>query len=276
MNFETFLQDFQRAKESQKSFVVVTMVNSQGSAPQEVGARLIATAEGYFSGTVGGGKLEKAALEKSKELLSSGKTGSHFEEWNLQKDIGMSCGGVVSLFFEIHNLSKVWKIVVFGAGHVSQELIRVLLRLECLITCVDSRPEWLERLPQDSKLEKKLVHPLESYVPQVPKEAFVISATMGHGTDLPILHEILKGESRVYLGCIGSAVKAKKLRQNLRDLGLSAEKSEAFFCPVGEPFGNSTPAEIAISIAAQLLRVRSDLEGSAVDRWPSSHPMPSF
>lgn len=257
MNFETFLTDFNRAKESHQSFVVVTLVNAKGSAPQEVGARMIATNEGYLSGTIGGGKLENAAIEKSKEFLKLGKTGSIFQEWNLQTDIGMSCGGVVSLFFEIHNLAKVWNIVIFGAGHVSQELVRVLLRLECQITCVDSRPEWLAKLPEDSKLLKKFANPMESYVPQLPKEAFVVSATMGHSTDLPVLAEIFKTEKKPYVGAIGSEVKAQKLRQNLRDLDIPENLIESLFCPVGEPIGNSTPAEIAISIASQLLKVRS-------------------
>ena len=182
-----------------------------------------------------------------------------FQEWNLQKDIGMSCGGVVSLFFEIHNLSKVWNIVIFGAGHVSQELVRVLHRLECQIICVDSRPEWLEKLPAgDGKLQKVLANPMESFVPSIPEGAYIVSATMGHSTDLPVLAEVLKmSTARPYVGAIGSDVKAVKLRQNLRDLGLSEDRVNSVFCPIGEPFGNNTPAEIAVSITAQLLRVRS-------------------
>lgn len=258
MNFEIFLSDFSRAKANKKSFVVITLVQTQGSAPQEMGARMIATSDGYFAGTIGGGKIEKAAIDQATAFLKEGKTGSFFKEWNLQKDIGMSCGGVVSLFFEIHNLAKIWNIVLFGAGHVSQELVRVLLRLECQLTCVDSRPDWLEKLPADLKLTKVLAQPMESFAASIPEEAYVVTATMGHSTDLPVLAEIFKtGRDLPYLGAIGSDVKALKLRQNLRDLKFSEEQVNSFFCPVGEPFGNNTPAEIAISIAAQLLRIRS-------------------
>lgn len=257
MNFEKFLENFNQAKNLKKNFVVVTLVNSKGSAPQEVGARMIANADGYFAGTIGGGKLEKAAIEKSQEFLKAGATGSHFFEWNLQTDIKMSCGGVVSLFFEIHNFQKIWNIVIFGAGHVSQELTRVLLRLECQLTCVDSRPEWLEKLPQDLKLTKVLADPMEKFVPEIPEGSFVVSATMGHSTDLPILAEIYKGQRLPYVGAIGSDVKALKLKQNLRDLRISENQIKALHCPIGEDFGNNTPAEIAISITAQLLRLRS-------------------
>lgn len=257
MNFENFLADFERAKAQNQSFVVVTLVSHKGSVPQEMGARLIATEEGYFAGTIGGGKLENAAIQKAKEYLQKKSDRSYFHEWNLQTDIGMSCGGVVSLFFEIHHPQKLWHIVIFGAGHVGQELVRVLLRLECQITCIDSREEWLQNLPDDKHLEKKIMPHMPDYVRQLPSDAYVVIATMGHSTDLPILQTIFSQNLQFpYLGVIGSDVKAKKLRQNILDSQFTEEQSKSFFCPIGEEIGNNTPAEMAISITSQLLRVR--------------------
>ena len=256
MNFEKFLSDFNLAKSNGAAFVVVTLVNSKGSAPQEVGARMIVTSSGYFSGTVGGGKLEMAAIQKAQEYLSSKQFGSHFVEWNLQTDIKMSCGGVVGLFFEIHNPETSWNIIIFGAGHVAQELVRVLLRLECHVTCVDTREEWLSKLPHDDNLKTELSQNLPEYISKLSEESFVILATMGHATDLPILEEILKTKSFSYVGVLGSDIKAKKIRAQLTDLKFSAEKIQSFFCPIGETFGNNTPSEIAISVTSQLLRVR--------------------
>jgi xanthine dehydrogenase accessory factor len=258
MNFEDFLIDFKRVQETHKNFAVVTFVHHRGSAPQETGTRMIVTSEGYFSGTVGGGKLEKAAIEKAMEYIRLQKSTSYFHEWNLQKDLGMSCGGTVSLFFETHNLQRNWNIVIFGAGHVAQELVRVLLRLECHLTCIDSRPEWLERLPADQKLQIKCLSQMQDYVPSLERDDFVVIVTMGHSTDLPIMAELLKSKQVPYLGVIGSDVKAIKLRKGLLELNLSEEKVNSFFCPMGEPIGNNTPAEISISIAAQLLRVRDE------------------
>src|SRR5437870_2328973 len=118
MNFEVFLTEFQRAKNWRQAFVVVTLVDAKGSAPQEIGSRLIVNTEGYFAGTVGGGKLEKAAIEKSMAMLEN-KTMTQLLEINLQTDLGMSCGGQVRLFFEAHNPATEWKIAIFGAGHVA-------------------------------------------------------------------------------------------------------------------------------------------------------------
>lgn len=249
MNFEKFLNDLKTVQTSGSSFVVVTFVGSQGSAPQEVGARMLVTDKGYFSGTVGGGKLEKAAIEKGLALLKATDSKAQLVEWNLQTDLGMSCGGKVNLFFEVHNLSSQWNIVLFGAGHVAQELSRVLLRLECRITCVDSRAEWLEKLPSDSKLNRVLQSPMEGYVSQLTQDQFIVIASMGHSTDLPILKALENCRHPFpYIGVIGSEVKGKKLKAELSGL--------AFHCPMGEPIGNNTPAEIAISISAQLIKYR--------------------
>lgn len=259
MNFEKFLADFKLAQEEQKAFVVVTFVSSKGSAPQEVGARMIVTSQGHFSGTVGGGKLEMAAIKQAQEYLSSQSRGSHFHDWNLQTDIKMSCGGAVGLFFEVHNPSTAWNIVIFGAGHVAQELIRVLLRLECRVQCFDTRIDWLEKLPQDSKLRIHLSNDLPTVVNDLDSSSFIVCATMGHATDLPILEKILKAKTFSYVGVLGSDLKAKKMRKSLSEAHITQEKLESFYCPMGEDIGNNTPAEIAISVSAQLLKIRDKI-----------------
>lgn len=256
MNFEKFIEDFNSAKDSNLDFVVVTLVDHQGSVPQIVGARLIANAGGYFSGTVGGGKLENAAIQKSKELINKNLT-TELITWNLQTDLGMSCGGVVKLFFEVHKKSQIWTITVFGAGHVSQELIRLLLKLECSVTCIDSRKEWLDKLPIDLKLKTVQMNPMEDFVTKILDNSFIVCATMGHSTDFPILKKILTDlKTYPYVGAIGSDLKALKIKKELLDNNIIKNKIDRLFCPMGEPFGNNTPPEIALSIVSQLLKVR--------------------
>ena len=72
-NFESFLEAFEDLKSRGKDFVVVTLVNIIGGAPQEMGARMIVTNDGLQFGTVGGGKVEKRAIEEAKSLLPPGK-----------------------------------------------------------------------------------------------------------------------------------------------------------------------------------------------------------
>jgi xanthine dehydrogenase accessory factor len=258
MNYETFLSDYERARTELGEFVVVTLTSFQGSAPQILGARMIASKLGYFSGTVGGGKLEKAAIEKCVQILSSDqKSAAEACSWNLQRDLGMSCGGSVTLLFEYQSMKPNWKIAIFGAGHVSQELTRVLGRLNCQIDVFDTRFEWIEKLPKDVRyLIPHLVTSLESEATSLPENTYVVVATMGHSTDLPVLKALFNGRKFPYVGAIGSEVKAVKLRAGLLELGVSQADCDALHCPIGEDIGDNTPAEIAISIAAQLLRKR--------------------
>src|ERR1043165_6052830 len=131
--------------------VAVTVVDTMGSAPQDRGAKMIVTAEGLRFGTVGGGKVETKAIAEAQAMLNGTGETTKFAQWNLNKDVGMTCGGIVKLYFESHNVGR-WQIVVFGAGHTAQALVNVLIPLDCHVTCVDPRPEWLAALPAAPQL----------------------------------------------------------------------------------------------------------------------------
>ena len=237
-------------------FVAVTVVDTLGSTPQDRGAKMLVTAAGRVHGTVGGGKVEARAIAEAQSMLSDASAPkTRFHQWSLEKDIGMTCGGIVRVYFEAFNVTR-WNIVVFGAGHVANALVETLAKLDCRITCIDPREEWLARLPESPKLTKVQAADMPSCVAQIPEGSFVVLMTMGHTTDKPILIEILRTRTFPYLGVIGSNAKAKRLRQDVVDAGLPHELTRAFFCPVGLEIGSNHPQEIAISVAAQMIQVR--------------------
>lgn len=253
-NFNKFIEAYQKIKSDKIDICIVTMVNARGSIPQDIGTRMIVSINDILFGTVGGGKLEAKAISIAREILCDGKNKTSLMTWNLQKDVGMTCGGEVTLFFEPQIDKSRWEIVIFGAGHVSQELVRTLIRLDCHVKVIDQRIEWLEKLP--SNVEK--IHSLnpEDEVKNLSESSFVIIMTMGHSTDLPILAQILKSRKFPYLGVIGSVAKRNTLLNGLEQLGVEKENRSNFLCPIGEPIGSNSPSEIAISICAQLLKHR--------------------
>ncbi|MCO4794118.1 MAG: xanthine dehydrogenase accessory protein XdhC [Bacteriovoracaceae bacterium] len=254
-NFEAFIDAWKNIKNEYNSFVSVTLVQSKGSAPQDMGARMITDGESVLFGTVGGGKIEAYAIRKSLELLNlEEKKSTHHEQINLQRDIGMSCGGEVSLFFDVYSRESLWKIYIFGAGHVSQELCRCLTRLNCHLVCIDHRQEWLDKLP--ANISTECLSEPKDFVSQIEEDSFVILMTMGHGTDGPILNEILKQKELPYVGVIGSNSKANLLKKEMKEQGHNSLKCESFICPIGDSIGDNSPAEIAISITSQLLRAK--------------------
>ena len=127
-------------------FVLVTLVETTGSTPQDAGTKMLVDAGGLRFGTVGGGKIEQQAIAEAQGMLAApAAQACTLMEWNLMRDVGMTCGGTVKLLFEAYHTDH-WRVVVFGAGHVGQAVVRCLLLLDFQVVCVDSRQEWLERL----------------------------------------------------------------------------------------------------------------------------------
>lgn len=241
--------------QKRQDHIIVTLVDIKGSAPQVVGAKMIVTGHGLEAGTVGGGKIENHSIQFAMDMIKNYQDPS-LQTWNLQTDIGMSCGGKVSLFFETNYFDK-WTIAIFGAGHLSQELVRVISTWSCQVLVFDTRKEWLDKLTQANNICPKLVTEMKSAVKELPRGTFLVSMTQGHATDLPVLVEALKRfEDFKFLGVVGSKVKSRKIKKELQEIGLSDMAIERVQCPIGLDLGDNTPPEIAISIAAQILSIK--------------------
>lgn len=246
-----------------EAFVLVTLVESLGSVPQDIGAKMLVTRAGHYAGTIGGGRVEAKALTLALSLLSAAGPDNarpYFVSWTLKGDVGMTCGGAVKLYFEPHPArGTAWPIAIFGAGHVAQALVPVLLPLSCSLAVFDTRAEWLEKLPRARHLRIEQPADLASAVDALPAGTFLLCMTQGHTTDRPVLHRALSTRDFPFIGAIGSAAKATILRRELLAEGLTPALVEKIHCPLGLDFGTNHPHEIALSIAAQLLTERDRL-----------------
>lgn len=259
--------------------ILVTLVEALGSTPQDTGAKMLVTDAGLHSGTVGGGKVEAKALALAGEMLAAAAPSPRFVNWTLKTDVGMTCGGSVKLYFEPHPAGGAgagWPIWIFGAGHVVQALVPVLAPLECTLTVVDPRREWLDRLPRARNARYLQADDPAALVPTMPDHAFLLCLTKGHASDRPVLQRALAERDFPFVGVIGSKAKATVLQRELVAAGLPAKRARQFHCPVGLPFGTNQPAEIALSIAAQLLseRDRRKSQTSSLQRPKNSGQLP--
>ncbi|MBU6152801.1 MAG: XdhC family protein [Bdellovibrionales bacterium] len=259
-SFETFCERFLELKRAGTPMVVVTLTGERGHVPQDLGARMVVGDDGILFGTIGGGKIEKRCIEQAQEYLSAkdGPTKYSFT-WNLQRDIGMSCGGELSVLFEVFSGNREWRIALFGAGHIVQELAPLLLKLECRLQVFDPRIEWLSRISDHPRLEKRLTPDMVPMIDELSPDCFVGIITMGHATDYPLVKRALETRTFPYLGVIGSKVKRIKINSDLLAAGIPGARVDSFHCPMGEDYGKNDPAEIAISIASQMLSIRRDL-----------------
>src|SRR4051812_38548212 len=87
--------------ETTEAFVEILIVDARGSVPSQTGSRALVTTQGVVAGTVGGGKVEARAIEKAKQMLLT-QQAHDFVIWNLQRDIGMTCGGEMKIYFHLH------------------------------------------------------------------------------------------------------------------------------------------------------------------------------
>ncbi|MBN2410653.1 xanthine dehydrogenase accessory protein XdhC [candidate division KSB1 bacterium] len=235
--------------------VMVTVIEVKGSAPQKAGARMLVYSDGRISGTIGGGAIEKKAIEFALSLKQN--TDPQFIQYELETDAEMLCGGHMSLFFEPMNPPK--PLYIFGAGHIGHALCRILEGAGFAITIIDNRPEYAnpEGFPAVSNiLAKPYPKALDELV--FTEQTSIVIVTHGHAYDQEVLEYCIQKPFH-YLGMIGSRRKVKQTVQNLIDKGISPELFKKLHSPIGLDIGGDTPTEIAVSIAAELIAVKNNV-----------------
>ena len=162
--------------------------------------------------------------------------------------------------FCVEQINGSGRVYIFGCGHVSQELEPVLSHVGFRCVVLDDRPEFARRELFPTAEEVKLVdfRRVGDSV-TIGEEDYVCVMTRGHAFDTVIQAQVLKCRP-CYVGVIGSRKKAAGVRQTLKtDYGLSDEELDRVTTPIGIDIDAETPAEIAISIAGQLIQVRARL-----------------
>lgn len=146
---------------------------------------------------------------------------------------------------------------VFGAGHVGRALVPVLRSVDFRVIVLDDRPGLAtpENFPDAEEL-KCGDFPSLAREAAITSRDYVVVATHGHVADIEVLEETMR-KRPAYVGCIGSRGKAAFVRRTLEEAGIA--DAERLHLPIGDDILAVTPAEIAISIAAELIRCRAEL-----------------
>ena len=149
------------------------------------------------------------------------------------------------------------QLIIFGAGHIGNVLSRIGKMLDFNVTVVDNRPEFADRalLPwADSVIAEDYQKAIDALT--LTDNTCLVILTHKHGHDFEVLEQVLHKPFH-YLGMIGSRTKVARAFQQLRDNGVDETIIQKIHSPIGIDIGANTPAEIAISIAAELVAVRS-------------------
>ena len=330
--------------------VLVTVAGIRGSAPREIGAKMIVTATETI-GTIGGGQLEYQSTRIAAGMLDEEQLA--LRSFPLGPALGQCCGGIVEILFEpVPGVMPAWlrdlralygqheaaviatrisrsapskfvvtadglygddaddadgvdaamveaaravlsdrdarrnvqefyepvvapdfDIAVFGAGHVGAAVVQALSGLDCNIRWVDSRRNIFRQVPANVRPVEALDAVLE--VAAMPPGSFYVIMTHSHALDFDICDRILRRGDARYCGLIGSVTKRRRFVKRLRQQGMLPQDIARLTCPIGvDGITGKKPAEIAIAVAAEILRIREQRAAAAAPSLPDNvHPL---
>ncbi len=285
-----------KSLEAHGTCAMVSVVKVEGSAPREVGARIVVTPLG-FHGTIGGGTLEWQAIAKAQAMLGK-PTQQKLSTHSLGPDLGQCCGGRVQLMTEVfaaHDLAgaKTYaeqeaqgaftvsgrivspdfteqfgdskrRLYLFGAGHVGRALILALAPLPFDVIWVDPREGAFPSAVPSNVVAIRSENPVAE-VADAPTESFALVMTHSHSLDFEIIDAVLRNPNFAYAGLIGSATKRVRFSKRLHEAGVAGQRIEGMVCPIGVPgIKSKHPAAIAAATAVQLLERDELLRSAAV------------
>jgi len=233
---------------------LVTLTSAHGSTPREQGAKMLVRRDGSIIGTIGGGRIEDLVIKKSLEVIKKGKPERLSYSLKEGEETGMVCGGDVEVFVEPILPSPT--LFIFGGGHIALCLAKMAKMASFKIVVIDDRTEFAnpERFPE---AEQTLVADFAQAFSQlgIDESSYIVIVTYAHTGDEVTLEGALKTRAK-YIGMIGSRSKNELVYSHLRDKGISQELLDRVHAPIGLEINARTPEEIAVSILAQLIKVR--------------------
>ncbi len=158
------------------------------------------------------------------------------------------------------------QLVIAGAGHIGQVVTHLGSLLNFEVTVIDDRPEFAnkEKLPDADHI---IVDEIGTAIQNFPisSDAYLVIVTRGHKHDAAALRQCISSEAS-YIGLIGSIRKIKLMRKKFLGEGWATPRQFDRVCaPIGIDIQSKTVEEIAVSIAAQLALVRSQIKGKMED-----------
>jgi xanthine dehydrogenase accessory factor len=243
-----------RLMEAHQPFVRATVVRTSGSVPGKQGASMLIRADGSFLGTVGGAALEERVKELAQTAFTARTGDLHHFDLQAWKAGGLPslCGGSVDIALEYVPARP--NILLWGGGHVAHSLATLLPTLEYDYSVADDRADWVgvDRFPTADRRE--VVAPEDLWTRFEPA-SFTHLFLLGYDArkDLEVLVRAVSQFPNT-IGLIASAAKREHMFSTLRDRGVHREAIARIHSPVGVEIGAQSPAEIAVSMVAELVQ----------------------
>lgn len=244
---------------ARRSLVVATVIRETGSVPRRTGAKMLVLPDGTIRGSVGGGLFESLVLKDSLLALqtqaSQTKTYSFNPQGTSPHAFGAVCGGRAEVFLEV--IMPPDRLLIVGGGHCGRSLAKIASLLDFEIVIADDRAEYAQPESFAFPNVSQVLHLPPNYegLPCPDANTYVALISKGYLTDEAALRRIIDSPA-AYIGMIGSIRKREIVFDSLRKEGIPDSRLAQIYAPIGVEIGAETPDEIAISILAEIIRVR--------------------
>jgi xanthine dehydrogenase accessory factor len=256
------LDELANARRSRIPCALVTVAATTGSVPRAAGSKMLVYADGKFSGTIGGGKFEALVIAEAQAQMRAKspllKTYPLHE--SSPESFGAICGGEVTVLIEPQTVSEA--IFLIGGGHCAQAIAKLAPDCGLFVTVVDDRAEVRAALPEAVPTVGDVEPAKFISGRQWQSDEALVIVSRNHEIDRKALSAALRTEGAGYIGMIGSSRKVRSVFDELLENGVSKEKLAGVYAPLGLDIGADSPAEIAVSVIAEILAVLRQRSGS--------------
>ena len=248
------LEELLEARRAGKPCTLATVAATTGSVPRHPGAKMIVYADSSISGTVGGGKFESLVIAEAIDCIA--RREPLLKTWPLREDqpdsFGAICGGEVTVLIEPQVPTH--RLLIVGGGHCAQSIAKLAAQCGFYVTALEDREDILARC---ETAHQRLTDPAPGYIASREwdqNDAMVI-VSRHYDIDREALAAALKKGGMGYIGMIGSRRKVIQVFDRLKAEGSTAEQLATVYAPIGLDIGSDSPAEIAVSIVAEILTI---------------------
>ena len=241
-----------------REYALVTVVATTGSTARSAGTKMIVYPDGSIEGAVGGGIVEHEAKIDARAAMESGAPLLKEYEITAGGPKGDTLAGTVTCFIEPFVPSA--RLYLLGAGHVAQEIIPVAKLAGFHVTVIDPR-EGLSKTEKAAMADRFILAEYDSIdTMTIPAGSYFMLGTYDHGIDGQLLARVLR-RGAAYVGMLGGKPKIRAIFKSLREQGYTEEELSAAHTPAGLDIGAEDPAQIAISVVAEMLAVKNGCKG---------------
>jgi xanthine dehydrogenase accessory factor len=232
-----------------------TIVSSRGSTPRHTTSKMLVYPDGHILGTVGGGEVENRVIKEALKAISD-RTPRLLEYSMADPERGDPgiCGGQLEIYVE--PIIPKPMLVVVGVGHVGKAVAHLAKWLGFLVAACDDRPDFCTPITVPDA-DQFFPIPLEELSKQITINpwTYIVLTTRGVDVDIRGLPSILETTAG-YIGVIGSKKRWATTTKKLIEAGIQPELLQKVQSPIGLDIHAETPEEIAVSIMAEIIKLR--------------------